>query len=193
MINIDTDLLSLEFKERDFLIPIDAKSKDKGCVTVRLREIPYAVKKSLDIKLLSASDKLDKCKKVFEKISQEEQTTSQEIDSIGEAFGSLRAAQIDLVKWSVCGHNESDFLVQGKPYPFETTDSIVAGIVYKVASPKILKLYQIATPDNLETLQTSFFASLAYIARMFQVGTVITPQDIWDNHADTETTNLSKS
>jgi len=180
MISLDNDLLSLEFAERDVEVPIDARDESKGCVIVRIREIPYAIKKSLDVRSYAAFDKVEQAREVYGKIASHKDVTPEEISSVGAAFGSVRDAQLEVIKWAVCGHNEKDFLVKGAPTPFESVDIVVSGVRYSVASPRMLRLYSLASPESIDALHTSFIANLAHIARQFQVGTIPTPKEIWD-------------
>lgn len=180
MIELNSDFLSLEFQEQDIAVPVDANDSSKGVVTLRFREVPFAVKKSLDLRFYAAYDALEKARKTFVKLSEGTPVESEELDAVGSAFGSLRNAQLEIIKWSVCGHSADDFLVGGVAYPFETQDTIVAGVRYKVASPKILRLYTLASKDSLDTAHTSLIANIAHVARAFQTGKIPTPQEIWD-------------
>lgn len=181
MIELSQDFLSLEFQEQDIAVPVDAKDPAKGVVTLRFREVPFAVKKSLDLRFYSAHDSLENARVTFTKLSEGTPVTNEELDAVGSAFGSLRNAQLEVIKWSVCGHSADDFLVQGKPYPFETQDTIVAGVRYQVASPKVLRLYSLASKDSLDTAHTSLVANIAHVARSFQIGKIPTAQEVWDD------------
>lgn len=179
MIEINTDFLSLEFAERDVLIPVDALDESKGTVSVRLREIPYAVKKSLDLRFYAASEQIEKARGILSKIASGDQIEHADIDKVGEAFGSLRAAQLEIIKWAVCGHDPEAFTSEGKPLLFQSTDTIVAGVKYQVASPKMLRLYPAVSRDAFDTINTSFLANLASASRQFQSGSVATPEEVW--------------
>ena len=180
---LNIDHLSLEFSERDVLIPVDATDKEKGTVTVRLREIPYAVKKSLDLRFYAASEQIEKARGVLTKIGKGEDVAHADIDRIGEAFGSLRAAQLEIIKWAVCGHDPKAFTYRGEPVLFETVDAIVAGVKYQVASPKMLRLYPAVSRDAFDTINSSFLANLALAARAFQSGEPPLTDEVWAAYA----------
>jgi hypothetical protein len=183
MINLDTDLLSLEFREQDCLIPVDAKDRSKGSVAVRIREIPFAVKKSIDLKFYAANDRLAKASQHLSKLAKGEPVLNTEIDEIGAAFGTLRDSQLEIIRWAVCGHNADDFINKGLPVPFSSQDTILAGVRYSVVSPLILRLYQAISPSGIDSVNTNFIACLAAVAREFQNGVLLTPEMIWQDAA----------
>jgi hypothetical protein len=182
MITLDTDYLSLEFREQDVIIPVDAKDESKGCVTVRLREIPFAIKKSIDLKFYAANERLQRASASLSKMGKGEEVLNSEIDDIGQAFGTLRESQLEIIRWAVCGHNADDFLVKGVPFPFESTETILAGVRYSVVGPRVLRLYQLVSSQGIDAVNTNLIANMASSARAFQNGTIPTPEEVWNDY-----------
>jgi hypothetical protein len=177
-IQIDTDFLALDFKEREVAVPVDALDRSKGCVNVTVREIPYAVKRSLELRSNAAYARLPKAQEILNDMTLESFDAKQ-VDKVGETLGAFRDTQLELVKWGVCGHRAEDFLVRGEPFPFESVPLLFAGVSYQVASAKMLQLYVSASGRNNPLLHTTLLANIANAVRAFQDGTVIEPEEVW--------------
>ena len=177
-IQFDTDFLALDFKEREVAVPVDALDRSKGCVNVTVREIPYAVKRSLELRSNAAFARLPRAQEILSNLTLDSFDTKQ-LDTVGESLGAFRDVQCELIKWGVCNHRAEDFLVRGEPFPFESIALLFAGVSYQVASPKMLQLYTSANGRNNPLLHTTLLANIANAVRAFQDGKVLDPEEVW--------------
>jgi hypothetical protein len=136
-----SSLLSLDAQEREVSIPVGSET-----VHVTIRELPYGVAKRLSFRYGSAYQAYEACKASVERLGKEGAAplSPEEQDALASALADLWEAQRDCVRWGVVAHREADFLAGGLTIPFETAEAVFNGAPYRVASPRMLRLYQLA-------------------------------------------------
>jgi hypothetical protein len=136
-----SSLLSLDATDREVAIPVGAET-----VHVTIRELPYGVSRRLSLRYLGASQAYEACRASVERMGEAGALplTSPEADALAGALAALYEAQREAVRWGVTGHREGDFLLGGLPVPFESEEATFNGTPYRVASPRMLRLYQLA-------------------------------------------------
>lgn len=175
-IDLAIDPLSIELHEREIELPVHARLRDKGTVRVTLRELPYAVKHSTEMQGLSNVGELSKASEYLGRMAKGDLPAPSEFSEMGQAFARLREGQLELIRWGVVGHRAEDFKLKGVPIPFETVEKKLTGVLYNVVSPRMLVMYQMASPGlSPDTL----FWRLAEAVREFQHGTIRTPEEVW--------------
>lgn len=179
-INLQVDPLSLELHEKEIEVPVDAEDPVQGTVVVTVRELPYAVAKSLQYRDIATSQSFGQTQPVFAQLKAGAPVDPRAMDRLGLAFAERRAAQTEIIRWGVCGHRAEDFKVKGAPIPFESVSASLVGTAYQVASPRMIHLYQMANGPSLVDGVSGLFGILAEAVRDFQRGVVRTPQEIWD-------------
>lgn len=174
----DADYLSLDFKEREVSIPVDSLDRAKGCVTVTIREIPFAVKRSLELRRSFSFSRLPKAQELLSKLDSEHIDTGA-LNTVGETLGLVRDTQCELVKWGVSNHRAEDFLLRGAPVQFESVPITFAGVSYQIASPRMVQLYASANGKNNPYLHTTLLANIANAVVAFQEGQIVEPEEVW--------------
>ncbi len=174
---LDRDFTSLEFDEKDIELPVDPTDRAKGTVHVTVRELPYGAKHACEYRYLAASIALDKGHSVLGSILKGDIADAASIDLVGGALASLRLAETEMIRWGVVGHK--GFLLHGEPFPFETSDKNLAGVVYQVASDKMLRLYKGIAAKKFFEVGPNFFSVLAAAVKDFQSGLIHTADELY--------------
>jgi hypothetical protein len=139
VINLDS-LLSLDAEEREIEV---SAGEGRGTVRVTVRELPYAKHRAISLRYLGASQAYEAARGALEKLGASPLPVA-DAEALAGALGALWEAQRECVRWGVTGHREEDFLAGGVGIPFESTDALCNGERFRVASDRMLRLYQFA-------------------------------------------------
>lgn len=181
---LPADYCSLETRTTQVDIPLSAAQRSLGTVSLTIRELPYAIKKSTELRFLSAQTQLRKTADTFKALSNGEDLTLDKLDEIGVATGNFQAAQLEVIKWGVVDHRAEDFRSPQGAIPFESTRTSLCGESFEVVSPRILRLYKGISPATWDAMHWGFLALLCDAIQLFQVGTIILPEDIYREYEE---------
>jgi hypothetical protein len=144
-IRIDPDYLSVDAREIELAIPVDARRRDLGVVRITVRELPFAKHRGLEALYLSALKRAGYESDVWERIQSGDGITAEEAERLASACRELLEANAEILRWGVVDHCADDFLrTDGTPIPFEAVSLRHGSRDYRCASPHTLRLYQVA-------------------------------------------------
>jgi hypothetical protein len=120
-------LLSLDAREKEIEVSAGA---ERGSVRIKIRELPYAAFQLIRLRYQAALQMLA--------------VASSDLKTKATADAALHKAFCEIVRWGVVGHREEDFLLGGCTTPFESTEATFNDDTYRVASDRMLRLYEFA-------------------------------------------------
>ena len=173
------NLADLEPQTREVEVPLSAVDRTQGTVHVTLRELPYAIKTSVELRYLAASRDINEARETLNLLGDGAHVEGHKIDEIGAAVGALRAAQLEVIKWGVVGHRAADFVAGESVIDYTSAPATCAGVAFEVASPRTLRLYQLLAPASFLTARSDLIANLSEAVLRYQRGEVLTPEEIW--------------
>jgi hypothetical protein len=175
---ISLDYLDLDAREEWVAVPVDASDRAKGCVSLRIRELPYSKVKSLEAASMANSSQLQRSAKPLSKLQGGEALEDREAEALARGFCSLFEHAREIVRWGVVGHREGDFRMGGFEVAFECADLEHNGRKYQGASDRMLRLYQLAG-GGMAGEEGSLFSQIVAAVNLWQKGKTRTAEEIW--------------
>jgi hypothetical protein len=173
---ISLDYLDLDAREEWVAIPVDASDRAKGCVSLYLRELPYAKAKSLEVAAVASSSKLLHARDPLTR--QGAPLGDAEAEALAAGFCAMFEVSREVVRWGVSSHLAVDFRMGGFEIPFETAPLSLAGKTYQGASDRMLRLYQLAGGGQAGD-EGTLFPQIVAAVNLWQKGKTRTAEEIW--------------